>query len=131
MSSFTPTDTVASATVQGEHDDEWSGVGLSIAEVQARLTELAAEAPPAIGGGVARRARLVAVSKTKPAGAVVAGYAAGHRAFGENYVQELIDKAAELNTSLPEIEWHFIGHLQVEEKPETRAGGSVREIAGV
>jgi uncharacterized pyridoxal phosphate-containing UPF0001 family protein len=53
--------------------------------------------------------RLVAVSKTKPAVAVRAVYDCGHRYFGENYVQELIGKAAELPG---DIEWHFIGHLQ-------------------
>ncbi len=52
---------------------------------------------------------LVAVSKTKPNSDIEALYAAGHRDFGENYVQELVDKQA----SLPEdIRWHFIGHLQ-------------------
>jgi pyridoxal phosphate enzyme (YggS family) len=52
---------------------------------------------------------LVAVSKTKPNSDIEALYAAGQRDFGENYVQELVDKHA----SLPEdIRWHFIGHLQ-------------------
>lgn len=52
---------------------------------------------------------LVAVSKTKPNSDIEELYTAGQRDFGENYVQELIDKQA----SLPEdIRWHFIGHLQ-------------------
>ncbi len=52
---------------------------------------------------------LIAVSKTKPNEDVQALYDLGHRAFGENYVQELVDKEA----SLPkDIQWHFIGHLQ-------------------
>ena len=52
---------------------------------------------------------LVAVSKTKPNEAVKELYDLGHRDFGENYVQELVDKQA----SLPlDIRWHFIGHLQ-------------------
>ncbi len=52
---------------------------------------------------------LVAVSKTKPNSDIEALYTAGQRDFGENYVQELVDKQA----SLPEdIRWHFIGHLQ-------------------
>ncbi len=52
---------------------------------------------------------LVAVSKTKPNEDLMELYALGHRAFGENYVQELVDKEA----SLPkDIQWHFIGHLQ-------------------
>ncbi|RTL56606.1 MAG: YggS family pyridoxal phosphate-dependent enzyme [Sphingobacteriales bacterium] len=52
---------------------------------------------------------LIAVSKTKPVEDIVALYNAGQRDFGENYVQELIDKAALLPT---DIQWHFIGHLQ-------------------
>lgn len=54
-------------------------------------------------------AQLVAVSKTKPPAAIQALYEQGQRIFGENKVQELVDKA----TYLPkDIEWHFIGHLQ-------------------
>ncbi|XP_021725370.1 pyridoxal phosphate homeostasis protein-like [Chenopodium quinoa] len=53
--------------------------------------------------------KVVAVSKTKPVSVLREVYDAGHRCFGENYVQELIDKAPQL----PEdIEWHFIGNLQ-------------------
>lgn len=53
--------------------------------------------------------QLVAVSKTKPNADLLALYDKGQRVFGENYVQELVDKHA----SLPkDIEWHFIGHLQ-------------------
>ncbi len=55
------------------------------------------------------KARLVAVSKTKPVEDVEALYEAGQRIFGENYVQELVDKEAVLPH---DIEWHFIGHLQ-------------------
>jgi PLP dependent protein len=54
-------------------------------------------------------ATLVAVSKTKPADDIKALYDLGQRHFGENYVQELVDKAAQLP---PDICWHFIGHLQ-------------------
>jgi PLP dependent protein len=52
---------------------------------------------------------LVAVSKTKPASDIQELYELGHRDFGENYVQELVDKAAQLPA---DIRWHFIGHLQ-------------------
>lgn len=55
--------------------------------------------------------RLVAVSKTFPAEAIRAAYGAGIRNFGENKVQEAIDKQAEL-ADLQDITWHFIGHLQ-------------------
>ena len=52
---------------------------------------------------------LVAVSKTKPPEDILALYEAGQRDFGENYVQELVDKQAILPA---DIKWHFIGHLQ-------------------
>jgi pyridoxal phosphate enzyme (YggS family) len=52
---------------------------------------------------------LVAVSKTKTAEDILALYKLGQRDFGENYVQELIDKRAQLPG---DIRWHFIGHLQ-------------------
>lgn len=54
--------------------------------------------------------RLLAVSKTKPAASVREAHAAGQTAFGENYVQEGLDKIREL-ADLP-LEWHFIGPLQ-------------------
>jgi pyridoxal phosphate enzyme (YggS family) len=53
--------------------------------------------------------KLVAVSKTKPVQDLQEAYAAGQRIFGENYVQELVDKHTQLPT---DIEWHFIGNLQ-------------------
>lgn len=52
---------------------------------------------------------LVAVSKTKPNEDLMELYQLGQRDFGENYVQELVDKAAALPK---DIRWHFIGHLQ-------------------
>jgi len=54
---------------------------------------------------------LLAVSKTWPAAAVREAYAAGQRDFGENYVQEGVDKIAVL-ADLPGLVWHFIGPLQ-------------------
>ncbi|MFQ3249073.1 MAG: pyridoxal phosphate enzyme (YggS family) [Glaciecola sp.] len=54
---------------------------------------------------------LLAVSKTKPVSDIVLAYEAGHRSFGENYVQEGVDKIAELKY-LTDISWHFIGPLQ-------------------
>ncbi|CAM8880101.1 hypothetical protein QQ045_020429 [Rhodiola kirilowii] len=60
-------------------------------------------------GRVHDQVRVVAVSKTKPPSLIREVYDSGHRCFGENYVQEFIDKVPQL----PEdIEWHFIGHLQ-------------------
>lgn len=52
---------------------------------------------------------LVAVSKTKPVKEIMELYQLGHRDFGENYVQELVQKAEQLPK---DIRWHFIGHLQ-------------------
>lgn len=60
--------------------------------------------------GRPRGARLLAVSKTRPADAVRALAGAGQRAFGENYVQEGVAKARELADL--GLEWHLIGHLQ-------------------
>ena len=55
--------------------------------------------------------RLIAVSKFQPVSAIRDAYAAGQRDFGENYVQELAEKATEL-ASLSDLRWHMIGHLQ-------------------
>jgi pyridoxal phosphate enzyme (YggS family) len=52
---------------------------------------------------------LVAVSKTKPNELILEAYEVGQRDFGENYVQELVEKAEQLPK---DIRWHFIGHLQ-------------------
>lgn len=71
---------------------------LSLSSYQTLSTELQA-------AGVT----LVAVSKLKPVEDIMALYSAGHRDFGENYVQELIDKEGRLPK---DIRWHFIGHLQ-------------------
>jgi pyridoxal phosphate enzyme (YggS family) len=53
--------------------------------------------------------RLVAVSKTKPAADILELYQLGQRDFGENYVQELVEKQQQLPA---DIRWHFLGHLQ-------------------
>lgn len=57
----------------------------------------------------AAQATLVAVSKTKPPGDIEELYRSGQRDFGENYVQELVDK---YHLLAKDIHWHFIGHLQ-------------------
>jgi len=65
--------------------------------------------------------RLIAVSKTKSASAVREAWEAGHRDFGESYVQEFLDKLENpLLTGIP-ISWHFIGHLQ---------SNKVRQVTG-
>ena len=53
--------------------------------------------------------KLIAVSKTKPVGAILTAYNSGQRYFGENRVQELLNKVDLLPR---DIEWHLIGHLQ-------------------
>jgi pyridoxal phosphate enzyme (YggS family) len=72
-------------------------MGINIEKYQSLLTDLNGNAT------------LVAVSKTKPMEDIQALYDLGQRDFGENYVQELVDKQAVLPR---DIRWHFIGHLQ-------------------
>ena len=54
--------------------------------------------------------QLLAVSKTHPSESLREMYQTGQRAFGENYLQEALDKIENLNDLA--IEWHFIGHVQ-------------------
>ena len=56
--------------------------------------------------------RLLAVSKTKPNDAIFEAYQAGQLAFGENYVQEGVDKIQYFEAQNIQLEWHFIGPLQ-------------------
>ena len=83
-----------------------SEVAERLEQVRARLAAAAANA-----GRTPHSVRLVAVSKFQPASAIREAYAAGQRDFGENYVQELEQKATEL-VDLLELRWHMIGHLQ-------------------
>lgn len=57
---------------------------------------------------------LIAVSKIRPASAVLEAYQGGHRDFGENYVNELFQKSNDplILENCKDIRWHFIGHLQ-------------------
>lgn len=82
-------------------------------DMQARIERLQAaiEQAESRAGRAAGSVTLVAVSKRHPASAVREAYACGLRDFGENYVQELVAKAAELS-DLADIRWHLIGHLQ-------------------
>jgi len=82
-----------------------STIAENIAKVGARIREAAQASQrdcAAIG--------LLAVSKTQPAAAIRLAYAAGLRDFGENYLQEALEKQAEL-ADLP-LTWHFIGPIQ-------------------
>jgi PLP dependent protein len=71
--------------------------------VRQRISEAAKAA-----GRDALDVTLLAVSKTQPAGAITQALAAGQRAFGENYVQEALEKM----DAIVEAEWHLIGPLQ-------------------
>jgi PLP dependent protein len=82
-----------------------STIAENIAKVGARIRE-AAQA----SGRVYASVGLLAVSKTKPATAIRQAHAAGVRDFGENYLQEALEKQLELS-DLPLI-WHFIGPIQ-------------------
>jgi len=81
-------------------------VAAALDDVRARI-----HAAAAASGRDPARVTLIAVSKTQPAEAVREAYAHGQRDFGENYVQELQQKAEQLR-DLSELRWHFIGHLQ-------------------
>ncbi|XP_048369368.1 pyridoxal phosphate homeostasis protein [Sphaerodactylus townsendi] len=87
------------------------GLGLALRTVKEQVQQAAARRPQSLP---ALQPRLVAVSKTKPAEMVIEAYNHGQRSFGENYVQELLEKASDskILSSCPEIKWHFIGHLQ-------------------
>lgn len=80
----------------------------SLQEVRSRVA--AAQAQGTTHERVTQAVTLVAVSKLKPASDILACYEDGQKDFGENYVQELEEKAAQLN--VPDIRWHFIGTFQ-------------------
>ncbi len=77
-----------------------------LAKVTARIHQAAAAA-----GRDPQTVQLIAVSKTQPPEAIAQAYAWGQRRFGENYLQEALDKQIVLQ-HLPELEWHFIGPIQ-------------------
>jgi pyridoxal phosphate enzyme (YggS family) len=83
-----------------------SSIAENVAAVRARIDEAAARAGRRPG-----EVLLVAVSKTQPAAALREAYAAGLRDFGENYVQELVQKAEAL-ADLRDLRFHAIGHVQ-------------------
>ncbi len=56
-----------------------------------------------------KQVKLIAVSKTKPIEMLMEAYESGFKCFGENYVQELVEKQDKMPK---DIDWHFIGHLQ-------------------
>ena len=92
----------------------WMSIASNLQDIQGRIRSAALAA-----GREPNSVRLVAVSKTRPAGDVREACRAGQSVFGENYVQELVAKAAEVPEA---VEWHFIGHLQ---------SNKVKQLAGL
>ena len=78
-----------------------------LAQVQNRIAAACTAAGRPVQG-----VTLLAVSKTFPADAVREAFGAGQRSFGENYVQEALDKIAALADLRKQLEWHLIGPLQ-------------------
>lgn len=81
-----------------------SAIADNLAAVQTRIQKACERS-----GRDPKTVRLVAVSKLHPAEAIAEAAAAGQLLFGENYVQELVDKAGQLSET---VQWHLIGHLQ-------------------
>jgi pyridoxal phosphate enzyme (YggS family) len=79
----------------------------NIQQVQRRIAAACAAAQRPV-----QSVTLLAVSKTQEASAVRDAFGAGQRAFGENYVQEALDKMGALADLRPQVEWHLIGPLQ-------------------
>jgi len=82
-----------------------SAIADNLQAVMARIREAAK-----LAGRSPESVRLLAVSKTWPLSSVLAAAAVGQQAFGENYVQEGVDKVAA--SAGRNLEWHFIGPLQ-------------------
>lgn len=81
-------------------------IGVAIGRVRERIARACERA-----GRNVDAVQLISVSKGHPVETIRAAYDAGMRVFGENYAQELAEKASSLS-DLEEIQWRFIGHLQ-------------------
>jgi pyridoxal phosphate enzyme (YggS family) len=79
-------------------------IAANLASINQRISAAAHQA-----GRDPATVRLIAVSKTRPAIDVIEAFQAGQALFGENYIQELVPKLAEVSEG---VEWHVIGHLQ-------------------
>jgi pyridoxal phosphate enzyme (YggS family) len=100
-----------------------AAIGLHLAATRARLDAACLAAGRAPGDVV-----LMAVSKKQPVEALRAAWQAGQRVFGENYVQELVEKADAL-ADLEGLRVHLIGHLQRNKvKPIVRVGARVDTV---
>jgi pyridoxal phosphate enzyme (YggS family) len=97
-------------------------IATNLAGVRARVQAAAQGA-----GRPAGAVTLVAVSKTNPQSAVLAALAAGQRVFGENRVQEALDKFPDLRSDFPDLVLHLIGPLQTNKVKEAVAHFDVIE----
>ncbi|RNF50485.1 YggS family pyridoxal phosphate-dependent enzyme [Marinomonas hwangdonensis] len=88
------------------NNEETDAIGVRFTQVSQHIEQLTRQYQRAAGD-----VKLLAVSKTKPLSSIRAAYALGQKAFGENYVQEAVDKYHALS-DLTDIEWHFIGPIQ-------------------
>ena len=82
-------------------------ITLNLHDVRSRISQACSAAQRPVDS-----VTLLAVSKTFPGSAVREAHAAGQRQFGENYVQEALDKISELADLRAELTWHLIGPLQ-------------------
>ena len=87
---------------------------MSVIAQNLQAVEATIEAATRAAGRPRSTVQLLAVSKTFPAEAVIEAMAAGQRAFGENYLQEALDKMQDVARLQPgaQLEWHFIGPIQ-------------------
>ncbi|HTU59135.1 MAG TPA: YggS family pyridoxal phosphate-dependent enzyme [Polyangiales bacterium] len=100
-----------------------AAIAANIAAVRARIAAACQRA-----GRTPDSVQLLAASKFQDSAAIRAAYQAGQREFGENYVQELAQKAAEL-TDLIDLRWHLIGRLQTNKvKDVIRLGCTVQTL---
>jgi PLP dependent protein len=88
----------------------------NIEQIRERIAQAARRA-----GRKPEEITLVAVSKTRTSEEIASAYAAGVRDFGESYAQEVLTKIENPLLSLPDLRWHFIGHLQ---------SNKVRDVVG-
>ena len=101
MMSSTPSPSPSSTSPSSERTEELQA---ALNDIRARIA-----AATSARNSPGSTPTLVAVSKYKPAADIRACYDAGQRDFGENYAQELIEKAAALPR---DVRWHFIGTVQ-------------------
>ena len=98
-----------------------NSIAMRLVAVHERIARAAERAQRPVEG-----ITLVAVSKTMPVADLREAYAAGQRTFGENYAQEIAEKAVLLR-DLPELRFHFIGRLQRNKVRDVAPTGAVIE----